>query len=117
MARGLRIKFEGGLYHILARSNRRKSIFLDDEDRSDFGRSKTKPKQGIVSKRVSKMAKSVTNVGLASFQQVIRSRRASPKGRVRLTALVADPKNLTALTFTESCIFLCSMLDFKLLQR
>jgi putative transposase len=36
MARSIRIEFEGALYHIMARGNRREAIFLDDEDRRIF---------------------------------------------------------------------------------
>ncbi len=36
MARSIRIEFEGALYHIMARGNRRETIFLDDEDRLIF---------------------------------------------------------------------------------
>ena len=39
MARSIRIEFEGALYHVMARGNRRESIFLDDEDRRIFLRS------------------------------------------------------------------------------
>lgn len=36
MSRPLRIEFEGALYHITARGNEKKSIFLDDWDRKKF---------------------------------------------------------------------------------
>lgn len=36
MARSIRIEFEGALYHIMARGNRREAIFLDNEDRCIF---------------------------------------------------------------------------------
>ena len=36
MARPLRIEFEGALYHVTARGNRREVIYEDDEDREHF---------------------------------------------------------------------------------
>ena len=36
MARPLRIEFEGALYHITARGNRRERIFASDADRARF---------------------------------------------------------------------------------
>jgi len=36
MARPLRIKFAGALYHVMARGNARADIFLNDEDRQAF---------------------------------------------------------------------------------
>jgi len=36
MARPLRLKFPGALYHVTARGNARDAIFLDDEDRRSF---------------------------------------------------------------------------------
>ena len=36
MARPLRIEFEGALYHITARGNRREVIYEVDEDREHF---------------------------------------------------------------------------------
>jgi putative transposase len=39
MARSVRIEFPGAFYHVMARGNRRGSIFLDDEDRQVFLRS------------------------------------------------------------------------------
>jgi len=36
MARALRIEYEGALYHITARGNRRDRIFAGDQDRQDF---------------------------------------------------------------------------------
>jgi putative transposase len=36
MARPLRIKFPGAVYHISSRGNDRKEIFRDDQDREDF---------------------------------------------------------------------------------
>jgi len=36
MARPLRIKYDGAVYHIKSRGNARQDIFLDDEDRLSF---------------------------------------------------------------------------------
>jgi len=36
MARPLRLKISGALYHIPSRGNERKKIFRDDEDRARF---------------------------------------------------------------------------------
>ncbi|HMP76689.1 MAG TPA: transposase [Kiritimatiellia bacterium] len=36
MARKLRIQYEGAVYHVMSRGDRRESIFLDDADRRDF---------------------------------------------------------------------------------
>jgi REP element-mobilizing transposase RayT len=36
MARSIRLEFEGGFYHVMARGNRRGSIFVDDHDRRFF---------------------------------------------------------------------------------
>ena len=36
MARPLRVEFPGAVYHVMARGNERKSIFLDDQDRKRF---------------------------------------------------------------------------------
>ena len=36
MARKPRIEFEGALYHVIGRGNRKEAIFLDDEDRQHF---------------------------------------------------------------------------------
>ena len=36
MARSIRIEIAGGLYHVMARGNRRMDIFLDDADRLYF---------------------------------------------------------------------------------
>jgi putative transposase len=36
MARPLRLEFEGAIYHLTARGNRREAIFLDDRDREGF---------------------------------------------------------------------------------
>jgi putative transposase len=36
MSRPPRITFEGGIYHIFARGNGKKTIFFDNDDRSDF---------------------------------------------------------------------------------
>lgn len=36
MARALRIKYKGALYHIASRGNERKNIFGDDQDRKFF---------------------------------------------------------------------------------
>jgi len=36
MARPLRIEYEGALYHVMSRGNRRQAIFEDDKDRSSF---------------------------------------------------------------------------------
>ena len=36
MARALRIKYKGALYHITSRGNERKNIFRDDQDRKYF---------------------------------------------------------------------------------
>ncbi len=36
MARPLRIEFEGALYHVTARGDRREPIYDDDEDRQHF---------------------------------------------------------------------------------
>src|SRR5438128_2583905 len=36
MARPLRLEFEGAIYHLTARGNRREAIFLDDSDRERF---------------------------------------------------------------------------------
>jgi putative transposase len=36
MARSIRIEFEGAVYHVMARGNRREPIFLDEEDRRIF---------------------------------------------------------------------------------
>ena len=36
MSRPLRIEFEGAVYHITARGNERRPIFIDDEDRLRF---------------------------------------------------------------------------------
>ena len=33
MARALRIKFEGALYHVTSRGNEKRAIFKDDRDR------------------------------------------------------------------------------------
>jgi putative transposase len=36
MARSIRLEFEGAFYHVMARGNRRGSIFLDGDDRRRF---------------------------------------------------------------------------------
>lgn len=36
MARSIRIEYPGAFYHVMARGNRRESIFSDDEDRRFF---------------------------------------------------------------------------------
>ncbi len=36
MARSIRIEYAGGIYHVMARGNRRENIYLDDEDRRFF---------------------------------------------------------------------------------
>ena len=36
MARPLRIEFEGALYHVTSRGDKRRAIFLDDADRAAF---------------------------------------------------------------------------------
>ena len=36
MPRGLRIEFPGAFYHVMARGNRRETIFHDDDDRRFF---------------------------------------------------------------------------------
>ena len=36
MARKLRVEFEGAVYHVMNRGERRESIFLDDSDRQLF---------------------------------------------------------------------------------
>lgn len=36
MARSIRLEFEGGFYHVMARGNRRGAIFVDDHDRRFF---------------------------------------------------------------------------------
>ena len=36
MARQIRIEYEGAMYHVMARGNRRERIFVDDEDRRMF---------------------------------------------------------------------------------
>src|SRR5438270_9933394 len=36
MARPLRLEFEGAIYHLTARGNRREEIFNDDSDRAQF---------------------------------------------------------------------------------
>ena len=36
MARSIRIEYSGAFYHVMARGNRRESIFLDDDDRRFF---------------------------------------------------------------------------------
>ena len=36
MARPLRIEYEGAIYHVMNRGDRREDIFLDDEDRERF---------------------------------------------------------------------------------
>ena len=36
MARQIRIEYEGAMYHVMARGNRRERIFVDDEDRQIF---------------------------------------------------------------------------------
>ena len=37
MARSIRIEYEGAIYHVMARGNRREDIYLDDEDRDAVG--------------------------------------------------------------------------------
>ena len=36
MARPLRIEFEGALYHVTSRGDRREAIYEDDDDRQQF---------------------------------------------------------------------------------
>jgi hypothetical protein len=36
MPRSLRLQFPGAYYHVMARGNRRESIFLDEDDRRFF---------------------------------------------------------------------------------
>jgi putative transposase len=36
MPRPLRIEYEGALYHVMSRGDRREAIFLDDADRNEF---------------------------------------------------------------------------------
>ena len=36
MARQIRIEYEGAMYHVMARGNRRERIFVDDDDRRMF---------------------------------------------------------------------------------
>ena len=36
MARALRIEYEGAMYHVINRGDRREDIFLDEEDRALF---------------------------------------------------------------------------------
>jgi putative transposase len=36
MARKLRVEYEGSIYHVMNRGDRRELIFLDDEDRQRF---------------------------------------------------------------------------------
>jgi len=36
MARKLRVEYEGAIYHVMNRGDRRELIFLDDEDRQRF---------------------------------------------------------------------------------
>jgi hypothetical protein len=36
MARKLRVEYEGAIYHVMNRGDRREAIFLDEEDRRRF---------------------------------------------------------------------------------
>jgi putative transposase len=36
MARKLRVEYEGAIYHVVSRGDRRQEIFLDDDDRERF---------------------------------------------------------------------------------
>lgn len=36
MARQLRVEFEGAIYHVMVRGNRRKNVFVDEHDYSRF---------------------------------------------------------------------------------
>ena len=36
MARKLRVEYEGAIYHVMSRGDRRQEIFLDDDDRERF---------------------------------------------------------------------------------
>ena len=36
MARKLRVEYEGAIYHVMNRGDRREAIFLDEEDRKAF---------------------------------------------------------------------------------
>ena len=36
MARKLRVEYEGAIYHVMNRGDRREEIFLDDRDRRKF---------------------------------------------------------------------------------
>jgi hypothetical protein len=36
MPRKLRVQYEGAIYHVMDRGDRREDIFLDDVDRQDF---------------------------------------------------------------------------------
>ena len=36
MARKLRLEYEGAIYHLMSRGDRREDIFLDDNDRIRF---------------------------------------------------------------------------------
>jgi len=36
MARKLRVEYDGGIYHVMNRGDRRERIFMDDEDRQRF---------------------------------------------------------------------------------
>ena len=38
MPRQVRIEYEGGMYHVMARGDRREAIVMDDEDRRTFFR-------------------------------------------------------------------------------
>jgi len=38
MARQSRVEYEGAVYHVISRGDRREAIFLDDEDRRRFVR-------------------------------------------------------------------------------
>ena len=37
MARQLRVEYEGAIYHVMNRGDRREPIFVDDEDHDDGG--------------------------------------------------------------------------------
>jgi len=36
MPRPLRLQYEGAIYHVMSRGDRREAIFCDDKDRAEF---------------------------------------------------------------------------------
>jgi putative transposase len=49
MARKMRVEYEGAIYHVLSRGNRKEAFFRDDDDRGTFLRTLGHNGNGVIS--------------------------------------------------------------------